>query len=126
MERLTMRTPKGAAVKMDEPANEAEARKMLMEKFHKVCEKLAHYEDLAEAGRLVELPCKVGDIVWFIGKDHGSKENSVFLTAVKGIETREGKWKIRLMDFISLMSFDDIGKVIFLTREEAEAALKGR
>lgn len=25
-----------------------------------ICEKLAHYEDLEEAGRLIELPCKVG------------------------------------------------------------------
>lgn len=56
MERLTIRTPKGAAVKMGEPANESEARKMLMENFHKVCEKLAHYEDLEEAEKLVELP----------------------------------------------------------------------
>ena len=26
--------------------------------------KLAHYEDLEEAGRLIELPCAVGDTVW--------------------------------------------------------------
>ena len=56
MGRLTIRTPKGAAVKMDEPADELEARKQLMEKFHAVCEKLAYYEDLEEAGRLVVLP----------------------------------------------------------------------
>ena len=28
-----------------------------------VCEKLGKYEDLEEQGRLVKLPCKVGDIV---------------------------------------------------------------
>ena len=27
-------------------------------------EKLAHYEDLEEQGRLIELPCKVGDTVY--------------------------------------------------------------
>lgn len=26
--------------------------------------KLAHYEDLEEQGRLIELPCAVGDTVW--------------------------------------------------------------
>lgn len=29
-------------------------------------EKLQYYEDLAEQGRLIELPCKVGDIVYTI------------------------------------------------------------
>ena len=29
--------------------------------------KLAHYEDLEEQGRLIELPCKVGDTVWVVG-----------------------------------------------------------
>ena len=29
-----------------------------------ICEKLGKYEDLEEQGRLVKLPCKVGDTVW--------------------------------------------------------------
>lgn len=32
--------------------------------FDAIFEKLAHYEDLEEQGRLIELPCAVGDIVW--------------------------------------------------------------
>ena len=31
-----------------------------------VFEKLAHYEDLEEQGRLIELPCKVGDTVYIV------------------------------------------------------------
>ena len=31
-------------------------------------DKLAHYEDLEEAGRLIELPCKVGDTVWNVNE----------------------------------------------------------
>ena len=30
----------------------------------KCIKKLAHYEDLEEQGRLIELPCKVGDTVY--------------------------------------------------------------
>lgn len=29
-----------------------------------IYEKLAHYEDMEEQGRLIELPCAVGDTVW--------------------------------------------------------------
>lgn len=32
--------------------------------------KLAHYEDLEEQGKLIELPCAVGDTVWLIGKNY--------------------------------------------------------
>ena len=49
--------------------------------FHKLVEpsdvlypainKLAHYEDMEEQGRLIELPCKVGDTVWGYWIDDG-------------------------------------------------------
>ena len=32
------------------------------------CEKLAHYEDLEEQGRLIELPCKIGEKVYEVNK----------------------------------------------------------
>ena len=40
-----------------------------------VYEKLKHYEDLEEAGRLITLPCKVGDTVWIIGKNYNKCTN---------------------------------------------------
>lgn len=126
MERLTTRTPKGAAVKMDEPADELEARKQLMEKFHAVCEKLAHFEDLQEAGRLVELPCAVGDTVYGIFCDE------VYPKKIIRIEinphTNPQLWMGTKFDFSSgtIDRIDMVlGKTVFLTREEAEAALKG-
>lgn len=118
MERLTIRTPKGAAVKMGEPANEAEARKMLMDNFHKVCEKLAHYEDLEEAGRLVVLPCKVGDTVYqILQKGSGHWEEDKYILDDRGMP------KIYERGF-HLILLNDIGKTVFLTHKEAEAALK--
>ena len=36
----------------------------------KALDKLAHYEDLEEAGRLIELPCKVGDMAYYIDKEN--------------------------------------------------------
>lgn len=88
------------------------------------------YEDAEEQGRLVILPCKVGDTVYaptrnFISEfrvsqfDFGGYEKPYlwvewYLT--KGIT---GDFRI---DGISAT---EIGKTVFLTREEAEAALKG-
>lgn len=57
MERLTMRTPSGASLKMaDEYENEAAARKDLMQRYLVAVDRLAVYEDAGEAGRLVVLP----------------------------------------------------------------------
>ena len=68
-------------------------------------EKLGKYEDLEEQGRLIKLPCKVGDTVYFI-------KNSE--TIVK-----------RKADMIFIGIFwEEFGKKWFPTREEAEAKLK--
>ena len=72
-----------------------------------------HLRDLLQAeqdGRLVMLPCKVGDTVYQIDAER--------------VYESEVKWIIFDCDDIV---FDEraIGGSIFLTREEAEAALKG-
>ena len=72
-----------------------------------------HLRDLIKAeqdGRLVVLPCKVGDTVYQIDAER--------------VYESEVKWIIFDCDDIA---FDEraIGVSIFLTREEAEAALKG-
>ena len=54
MGRLTIRTESGAALKLDNPQNEAEARKQLHDKYLIAIDKLAHYEDLEEQGRLID------------------------------------------------------------------------
>ena len=63
-ERLTQWTENGASLVLDNPKNAEEARTQLMEKFKLACNKLAEIEDKIEQGMLVELPCKVGDIVY--------------------------------------------------------------
>lgn len=45
MKRLTQHTAKGASLILDNPKNEIEARKQLMDKFKIAVEKLATYED---------------------------------------------------------------------------------
>lgn len=77
-------------------------------------------------GRLVVLPCKVGDTLFDIyeAKANGTGEIKALPVAEMHIhvDKRNKAWFI-----IGGYYFDeaDFGKTVFLTREEAEAALKG-
>lgn len=96
--------------------------------FEDIYEKLATYEDLEEQGRLVKLPCKVGDTVYFAHHDrvissevlsakyHAEAENH-------GVFIRE-RLTIDVEGVSAEIDFDDIGKTVFLTKSEAEAKLK--
>ena len=87
--------------------------------------KLKEYEDLEEQGRLIELPCKIGDIVYF-------KAREIIKCKVRGFEFI-GDYAVILIayagenDLLELWKtstpFSDIGKTLFLTKEEAEKAL---
>ena len=88
--------------------------------------KLKDYEDLEEQGRLIKLPCKVGDVVYV-------KMASYSKTHYAEAEVR---------DFVHFIShgfcvvvtskyfdkenipFSEFGKTVFLTKAEAEAKLK--
>lgn len=67
--------------------------------------KLAHYEDLEEQGRLIELPCKPFEKVWVAHLKFPTHQ-TMFCCNTHILETMEG------------------GYVIGYTKEEAEAELK--
>ena len=92
--------------------------------LEKALEKLADYEDLEEQGLLVRLPCKVGDIMFRINK--GAKNPIIELTVTQiNITRRSYNLEVIDRDCGELMCFkNDIGKTIFLTREEAEKKLE--
>lgn len=96
-------------------------------------DRLGEYEDLEAKGKLLKLPCAVGDIIYVIPSKtnymlnilNGRKENNrVYEQKVNRIEI--------FIDGYLLSTCDDIQSVIdkfyketwFLAREEAEAALK--
>lgn len=107
--------------------------------------KLATYEDAEEQGLLLRLPCKVGDTVYLIDRDENNKFKvydgkwervSLVQTSKDGSFNLCGVISYDIYDCF----YDDgrimkhrmyvgqehtkIGKVVFLTREEAEAKLK--
>ena len=75
--------------------------------------KLAHYEDLEEAGRLIELPCKFGDTVYEIHYDFPDDD---YTYSCPYYYIHEVKFTID-----SLAGWEEW---VFLTKEEAEAKLK--
>ena len=95
--------------------------------------KLKAYEDAEEQGLLLRLPCKVGDTVWAItspinlGFDEG-ETLEVYKCVVESISFYNNrKHQIRLYSggvFVTwYVRVSDFGKQVFLTKEEAEAAL---
>lgn len=110
----------------------------------RVWERLKHYEDLEEQGWLVVLPCKVGETVYAVKFATHEEDEAGELAPIAG----GGEWVIwpvrvsvisycdyLTKDFASYVicstangsgvtfSFAGFGKTVFLTREEAEAAL---
>lgn len=96
------------------------------------CEKLGKYEDLEEQGRLVKLPCKVGDTVYYISEgfiepctvetifisDYTDKDGNCSYIAEIHYDRED-------CPYVSTeIYFTDIGKTVFLTQAEAERKLK--
>lgn len=81
------------------------------------CEKLGQYEDSEEQGLLLRLPCKVGDTLYLpYSRPRYIKEVMVTDFMFNGCDLHI------LTDFVTLGN-RDIGKTVFLTKEEAEQAL---
>lgn len=101
------------------------------EEYLTIVKRLAEYEDLEEQGKLLKLHCKMGDMVWnndfgrpccytvvgfSFGKIDDKEENDIGELQVY-CQNSSGSIRIRF-------PISEIGKTIFRTQEEAEAALK--
>ena len=82
-------------------------------------ERLKYYEDLEEQGRLLVLPCKVGDTVYEIIEE--TVPNRYFYI---------NEWKVQDVSTQSIKYADEWESYdyenLYFTREEAEAALERR
>lgn len=91
-----------------------------------VLEKLAEYEDLEDKGLLLKLPCKVGDKVYSVTRGFISKY--IICSIQKYTEGFFFNWKCEEGIYANTRGFTEfeIGKTVFLTKEEAEQKLKER
>ena len=84
------------------------------------------------AGRLVVLPCKVGDTLWVTGRDNVPREMELEAPDIRAVCTDEDNLCMSTCNrkpdgFCAYRLRNDgadIGKTVFLTREEAEKALE--
>ncbi len=76
-------------------------------KNQQLIDKLAYYEDLEEQGRLIKLPCKVGDTVYHVVQGRIVEVSNVdlFFLLLSVVENR-------------------FNNSVFLTKSEAEAKLE--
>lgn len=87
---------------------------------------IERYKKLEEQGRLIELPCKDGAMVYWI-TTHGILERYVAITEPihsKIVELRPLGIDDEVYPYDVPTFFNQFGKVVFLTKEEAEAKLK--
>lgn len=97
--------------------------------LEKALEKLAIYEDLEEQGLLVRLPCKVGDTVYRVNA--GAKQPIIPMTVSEIHFLCYKNERAVRFDTIgkedmgeSCYRLEDIGRIVFLTHEEAEKKLE--
>lgn len=89
-----------------------------------VAKKLKEYEDMEEQDRLLKLPCKVREIVYYINPN----KNTINELVVYSFDIRP--LQHFACDYMGArLNFNQFGKTVFLTKEEAKAAmdkLKGK
>ncbi len=133
MERLTTRNSEGVAVlKIPYQCDRCgeEIYRLADYGNGEPIEELCRLEELKEQGRLLELPCAVGDTVytnismqgWYFRKEDRPYKAKIVFIGINGVDN------IINVDFengrMLQFKFSDIGKTVFLTQEEAESALK--
>ena len=87
-------------------------------------EQLQAYKQAEQDGKIIKLPCKVGDTVWVLMQQN-AKTNIVKGTVKNVYRYEDNTWWILFSDLWIDKSFDDFGKTIFTTKPEAEKALEG-
>lgn len=105
----------------------------VLQRCYKLVSQLKEYKDLEEQGKLLKLPCAVGDTVYVILSKTNYKlniinglgeNNRVYEQVVNRIEISKTGYLLATCDGMASVVDAFYKKNWFLTREEAEAALK--
>ena len=106
--------------KMDECVKCAQEHEQLAE----LLTQLKEYQQLEEQGRLIKLPCKVGDTVYVPTRDFISELRIAHIAISKNNTFFHWMLNAGIYPNLDGFSVDKIGKTVFLTKSEAEAKLK--
>lgn len=86
-----------------------------------------HIADYLLANGVIVPPCKVGDMAYFILEDEEEGEKYIESQRINDVSTRGLFVSTSIVEENSneFEPYSELGKTVFLTREEAEQALKG-
>lgn len=91
-------------------------------------DRLRELADADKDGRCVVLPCKVGDTVWIVGavrKLYSAKVRTFFCGHPSAVRGRDPDGHIHMIRTTECdIPMQEFGKTVFLSREEAEKALR--
>lgn len=96
------------------------AKSQLVSAFGVAAERLRELAEADKAGRLVVLPCKAGDELWTF---YNYPDEQVCSFTVTDISTLNGRTMLNTSR-CGVIDARDVGKTVFLTREEAVEALE--
>lgn len=96
------------------------AKAKVVSAFGVAAERLRELAEADKAGRVVVLPCKPGDGLWTFCS-HPVEQ--VYSFTVTDISTLNGRTMLNTSR-CGVIDARDVGKTVFLTREEAEEALR--
>lgn len=99
-----------------------EMRELLHDSTGPLHKKLGEWIDAEQEGRLLVLPCKVGDTVYLPATDDWGDILSYEVVEM-GID-RDGPYFVINDEDHDHTPIEELGKSVFMTREKAEAALK--
>lgn len=120
MERLTQKSDK--MIWLKDQGLKIEPCEMNAHHCRMILEKLVDYEEAEEQGLLVRLPCKIGDDLYCIVNGE-VKKLKVHSFGVPDFEITDIEFKY--VDGFKIVRFvGELGKTVFLTREEAEKKLE--
>lgn len=124
MERLTQKSDK--MIWFKDQGLKIEPCEMNSHHCRMILEKLADYEDLEEQGLLVRLPCKVGDTVYVPTRNFVSELRITLVSIDTNDMAMYFSWLLNSGIYPNLDGFSgyELGKTVFLTREEAEKKLE--
>ena len=128
MERLTKRLgSKGTVVFTQGKYEETIPAEMAVNETRIVLKKLCDYEDLEEHGLLVRLPCKVGDTVYVPTRNFIS-ELRITMASINSRGKLYFSWVLDddrgIYPNLDGFSVYELGKTVFITREEAVKKLE--
>ena len=91
-------------------------------------DRIREFAEADKDGRVVVLPCKVGDTVWIVGavrKLYSAKVRTFFCGNPSAVRGRDLDGHIHMIRTTECdIPMQEFGKTVFLSREEAEKALR--